>query len=245
MGLDNHGSSFPNTHWTLLVHRTDLSATESNEKRDRRFESLCTSYWYPIYAYLRKRGYSSNDAQDHTQGFFAHLLAQERMANLDPDQGRFRSYLLGALNHYLSDQRKYRNALKRGGGQTPLSIDEETAEGRFQNQLSDDLTPEKLFDREWATNILDESKALLAQDFAAQGKAPVFAEICDFLTSSPSKGDYSQISENLRISEDNVRAQVSRMRKRYKAILRQQILATVSSKEEIDQEIRYLFSAIG
>ena len=211
---------------------------------DRRFDSLCTSYWYPLYAYLRKRGYASHDAQDHTQGFFAYLLDENRMANLDPNQGRFRSYLLGALNHYLNDRRKYRNAAKRGGGQAPLSIDEHAAEGRFQSQLANDVTPEKLFDREWATTILDESKALLAQDFAAQGKAAIFAELEDHLTSPPSKGEYQAIAHRLQTNVENVRAMVSRMRKRYKAILRQQILATVSSEEEIDQEIRYLFSAI-
>ena len=244
VGFECRSHAFPDTHWTLLLTK-EIGDKESTVIVDRRFDSLCTSYWYPLYAYLRKRGHSSHDAQDHTQGFFTHLLTRNRIANLDPDQGRFRSYLLGALNHYLSDRRKHAQAAKRGGGQMPLSIDEHTAEGRFQSQLADDLTPEKLFDREWATTILNESKAQLAQDFAAQGKAAIFAEVGEFLTLPPSKGEYLEIAHRLRMTKENVRAIVSRMRKRYKSILRQQILATVSAEEEIDEEIRYLFSAIG
>ena len=238
VGLGHWGEQFPDTHWTLLMDRS-----ETSRDGDRRLTELCQQYWYPLYAYLRRKGRSSQDAQDYTQGFFTYLLSGERMGGLDPSRGRFRSYLLGAMDHYLNDRRKYENALKRGGGKAPVSIEEEMAEHRFQNEPADDLTPEKLFDRKWALTVITEAKSRLAQEFVTSGKEKVFAEVGDFTLATPEPGEYKAIAQRLELKEDNVRAIVSRMRKRYKELLREQVRATVSSDREIDNEIEYLLSA--
>ena len=237
VGLDHWGVQFPETHWSILIKDREREA-------EQQFTYLCSRYWYPVYAYLRKRGYPSHDSQDLTQGFFTHLLSSSSsMEKLDPDRGRFRSYLLGAVNFYLNDQRKMENAQKRGGGQIPISIEEELAENRFQNEPSHDLTPEKLFDRGWAVTMLNDAKSRLEREFTDQGKPEIFAEVSDFLSSAPPPGAYTEIAERLKLKEDNVRAIVSRMRKRFKAILREQVHATVSSEEEVDGEIRHLLAA--
>ena len=243
VGLNHWGDQFPDTHWTVLIQ--DKGKTPHMGSQEEQFTFLCSRYWYPLYAYLRKRGHSSHDAQDLTQGFFTHLLSGDRISNLDPSKGRFRSYLLGAMDHYLSDRRKYQNAQKRGGGKVPISIEEELAENRYQDEPTDDLTPAKLFERKWALTILNESKGLLEQEFSEQGKGAIFSEIEAFLIETPPPGAYAEIADKLKLKEDNVRAIVSRMRKRYKAILRDQVRATVSSAEEIDGEIRDLISSFG
>ena len=244
VGLNHWGSQFPETHWSVLVQdRATKMHTGDGASQEDQFTYLCSRYWYPLYAYLRKRGHASHDAQDLTQAFFAYLLSGDRIGNVDRERGRFRSYLLGAMDHFLSDQRKYRNAQKRGGGKPLVSIEEELAENRYQNEPVDDVTPEKLFERKWAMTILNESRSLLEREFSDQGKGEIFAEIGSYLTEAPPPGGYAEIAGRLQLKEDNVRAMVSRMRKRYRAILRQQVFATVSSENEIDGEIRDLLSA--
>lgn len=240
VGLDHWGAQFPETCWSILITKPGQS---SDSSRDRRFADLCESYWYPLYAYLRRKGHSSHDAQDLTQGFFVHLLGGDRIGGLDPELGKFRSYLLGAMNHFLNDRRKFENAQKRGGGQIPFSIEEERAENRFQNEPVDDLSAEKLFDRKWALTVINDTKARIGLEFQQQGKAQVFSELGEFLTSMPEQGTYAGIAERLDLKEGNVRAIVSRMRKRFKTLLREQVRATVSSDEEIDDEIRHLLGA--
>ena len=243
VGLDHWGDQFPETHWSILVQDEDRSI--SPQDREATFTALCTRYWYPLYAFLRKRGHSSADAQDLTQGFFAYLLSGERIANLDPAKGRFRSYLLGAMKHYLSDRRKFDQAEKRGGGKVPLSIETDLAENRFQQALSHDVSPETLFDREWASMVLNDTASQLEREFTEQGKANVFAEVGDYLFEKPPKGIYGEIAERLGMNEPNVRAIVSRMRKRYKAILRERIYATVDDEAKVDDEIQQLMSTFG
>ena len=244
VGLDHWGDQFPETRWSILIQKDD-DVSVSPEDLEANFAALCTHYWYPLYAFVRKGGHASEDAQDLTQGFFAYLLSGDRMAKLDPAKGRFRSYLLGAMKHYLSDRRKYDRAEKRGGGKIPLSIETGLAESRFQQALSHDLSPEKLFDREWASTILTDTASQLEREFAEQGKANLFAEVGDYLYEKPPKGIYGEIAERLNMNEPNVRAIVSRMRKRYKAILRERIDATVDDASKVDDEIQELMSTFG
>ena len=240
VGLDHRGSAFPDTQWSVFL--TEEGHDAASAVLDRRFTHLCSRYWYPLYAFLRKRGHSSHDAQDLTQGFLTKLLSGRPLGKVDPACGRFRSFLLGALNHYVSDQRKARNAAKRGGGHVPVPIDIDFAEGRLSEAASDNQTPEKVFDREWAVNVLREAKHQLEAEFVEQGKSEVFARLGEFLIESPPQGSYGPIARELGVTEPNLRAMVSRMRKRHAAILRDQVRATVRSVEDVDEEIRYLLS---
>ena len=244
VGLDHWGVKFPETQWSALVPR-EACGKPSSSTSDAGFSQLCSRYWYPLYAFLRKRGHSSEDAQDLTQGFFAHLMRGERFGKLDPTRGRFRAYLLSSLKHYVADEKKKQNAAKRGGGSHQISIEQEMAEDRFHNEPYHELTPDKLFDRQWAMTILTETENQLAREFANLGNEDTFSEIHKYLLTKPDQGDYEQIALRLGILESSVRTSVSRMRKRHISILREQVRATVTSAGEIDDEIRYLLAALG
>lgn len=239
--MDHWGEQFPETHWSILI--SDSAATQPGLPEHERFAALCERYWYPLYAYTRRRGYALQDAQDLTQGFFTSLLNGSSIKNADPARGRFRSYLLGALNHYLSDRRKYEQAAKRGGGSVPISIEVDLAEDRFRKELSDDLTPEKLFDRGWALTVIDEAKNVLQKEFEAQGKGDLFAELSVFLSTTPEPGTYAEIAQRRDLKENALRKMVSRLRTRFREALRRQVHATVSTAEEIDDEIGYLLNS--
>lgn len=243
VGLGHWGDQFPDTHWSLLV--PGASSLTDSIAREGRFAELCRQYWYPLYAFVRRRGYSCHDAQDLTQGFFAHLLGGDRFGNLDPARGKFRSYLLGAMEHFLSDRRKYENAQKRGGGETPISIEEEQAEQRFQNEPADELSasPEKLYDRKWAITVIEETRRELEREYASPRKRQVYEAIGGFLFAFPEAGDYAAIARQLDVKEDNARKLVSRMRAQFRQLLRMRVRATVSSDEEIEDEIRYLMES--
>ena len=238
VGLNHWGDGFPSTHWSILL--------EENESEDsatqRLLTRICDRYWYPLYAYLRKRGHSSHDAQDLAQGFLCKMIENDGLALASPERGRFRSYLLGALRHYENDRRKHDYAEKRGGGKVPVSIDEELAEERYKNEPAENLTPEKLFDREWALSLLQEVIDQLKAEYHQQGKADAFAALNDYLSVKPEKSTYPRIAESLNVSTGNVRVMVNRMRNRYKAILTETIAQTVDSEDDVTKELRYLFS---
>ena len=206
-------------------------------------ERLGSRYWYPLYAFLRKRGYSSHDAQDLTQGFFSTMLKRDGLVGIDRERGRFRSYLLGAMDHYLCEVRRGDSAQKRGGGKPVLSIDLELAEQRFGNEPADALTPEKLFDREWALALLAEVADRLRGEYVGRGKGEVFDVLGDYLTARPDKGTYPRIAGELGVNEGNVRVMVNRLRKRYQSLLRETIGELVNSEEDIAEELSHLFAA--
>ncbi|MGK0185696.1 MAG: RNA polymerase sigma factor (sigma-70 family) [Verrucomicrobiales bacterium] len=235
VGLDHWGDSFPSTHWSIL-----LDENASGPATERLLARVCEGYWYPLYAYLRKRGRSSQDAQDLTQGFLCKLLENDGMANASPERGRLRSYLLAGLKNYENDVRKWDQAEKRGGGKIPLSIEEERAEKRYQNEPADGLTPEKLFDREWAMAFLQDVITQLKAEYEDQGKPEIFAELKEFISVKPEKNTYPHLAEKLGVSEGNVRVMVNRLRKRYKSIILDNIAQTVNSPEEVDAELQYL-----
>ena len=238
VGLDHWGDAFPSTHWSIVFQGPgEESATR------RMLERLCGRYWYPMYAYLRKRGYSSHDAQDFTQGFFAKLLEGDGLAGADRGRGKFRSYMIGAMKHYLSQQRERASAQKRGGGSRILSIDQELAEKRFLNEPVDDLSPERLFDREWALALLQEVFERLETEYRQAGKREVFETLGEFVTSTPEKGTYPVLAEKLGMNAAHVRVLVSRIRKRYQELLRETIADTVGSSEEIENELQFLREA--
>jgi len=238
VGLDYWGDAFPSTHWSIV-----LDDPGENSATQRMLERLCTRYWYPLYAYLRKRGYSTHDAQDYTQGFFSKMLEADGLAKVDRNRGRFRSYMIGAMNHFLSDERQKTKALKRGGGRALISIDEELAEERFKNEPADTLTPEILFDREWALALLKDVYERLETEYAKLGKGEIFEVLGEFLTVKPEKGTYPKLALRLGVSPGNVRVMVTRIRSRYQSVLRETIGETVSSPEEIESELGHLLSS--
>lgn len=238
---ESGGSMFPNTRWSLVAD----AARDKTLAADA-LEILCRDYWYPLYSYIRRQGKSAPDAQDLTQGFFEYLLAGKYLARADREKGRLRSYLLGALKHFSAAQYRKEIAQKRGGGVARISIDEELAEQRFQNepQADESGNPDRLFERRWALTVLETVLQKLADEFHAGGKEEQFAVLSGFLAWNSGEMTYSQAGEKLGMQEGAVKVAVHRMRKRYREILHAEIAATVSTEEEVEDEINFLLSAL-
>ena len=214
-----------------------VSSPDSAEALER----LCRAYWPPIYGFLRRKGLSPHDAQDTTQGFFAALLRRNDFAQADQAKGRFRTYLLGALTHYLADERDKAGAQKRGGGVVPISLDETDAEGRYLAEPATEATPERAFDQRWATSLLEQAFALLQGEFRAAGKVNVFEPLKLFLTQEAGPGGYDAVAAQLRLQPGTVAVTVHRMRSRYRELLRAQVAETVANPKDVEDEFRALF----
>jgi RNA polymerase sigma factor (sigma-70 family) len=226
---------FHTTHWSTVLTAGQCHTPRSAEA----LEKLCRKYWYPLYAYVRRRGEDSHTAEDLTQEFLARFLAGNHVAKASPDKGRFRFYLLTALRHFLAEARDYDRRLKRGGGQRVLSLDEPIGEERYRLEPQDDATPERLFDRRWALAVLEQVLKQLGREYQAAGKGPLFHQIKGFLTDEDSAA-YPRIARDLEMSEGALRVAVHRLRRRYGELLRQEIAHTVASPEEVPEEMRHL-----
>ncbi len=202
--------------------------------------TLCEAYWYPLYACLRRRGVSTDDAQDLTQGFLARVIEKGALARADPARGRFRSFLLKSLTYYAANERDRVVARKRGG---PLP-DLDGAEARYQLEPHSDLTPERLFERRWALTLLSRVLARLRLEFGAAGKEPTFDALKRWLTGDGGGASYRETAAGLGLSEPAVRVAVHRMRRRYQALLREEVGRTVATPRDVDGEIEYLRRAI-
>lgn len=228
---------FVTTQWSVV-----LSAGRSDTTRARAaLESLCQTYWYPLYAYVRRRGHSPEDAKDLTQEFFARLLEQQSIANADPERGRFRSFMLGAMNHFLATEWAKLQTQKRGGGQKILSLDLVAAEQRFDLEPANNATPDKAFDKQWAASLLNEVLNRLEDAYRRDGKESLFMGLKQTLLGTRESQPYATLAKRLSMNEGAVRAAVYRLRKRYRELLRDEIANTVSSPEEVNEELRYLF----
>ena len=215
---------------------------DSTQARDA-LAQLCQTYWYPLYAYLRRQGYSTSDAEDLTQEFFARLIEKRKLADLTHEGGRFRSFLLTALNHFLVDEWKRGQAQKRGEHRV-ISLDAQDAENRYLREPADPLTPEKLFEQNWALALLDTVFLRLQQEYQRAGKAGLFADLKPCLTGERSAAPYAELATRLRMPENTVKVTVHRLRQRYRALLREEVAHTVSSPDEIEGELRDLFRAL-
>jgi RNA polymerase sigma-70 factor (ECF subfamily) len=204
-------------------------------------EKLCGVYWFPVYAEIRRRGHSPHDAQDLTQEFFACLLRRNSFAGASQKKGRFRSYLLGALNFFLADQRDYEHAAKRGGGQVLLSLDEEDAEGRYLEEPAGTETPETLFDRRWRDTLLEQAFERLRLEFVADQKKAIFGELKIFLGMESGAGAYEEPARKLGMTTSAITVAVHRLRQRYGEIVRGIVSETLANPADIDEEIRQLF----
>jgi RNA polymerase sigma factor (sigma-70 family) len=230
---------FVTTHWTLVL---DAGCSDSTRAREALAE-LCQTYWYPLYAYVRRRGETPTDAEDLTQGFFERLLELNSMADVRREKGKFRSFLLASLNHYLSDERDRARAQKRGRGLVS-SLDAAAAESRLSREAADTLTPEKLFERKWAMTVLETVVQGLQREYESSGKGALFMALRFSIAGDKGEEPYAKLSERLGLSEPALRVAVHRLRERYRQLLRDEIARTVATKAEVDGEIRQLFGAL-
>ncbi len=231
---------FPSTHWSRVLAAGKPDAPEALEA----LTNLCESYWYPIYAYVRRKGHPPEQAQDLTQDFFAYVLERDLLAKADPERGRFRGFLRIVCARHLSGERERAGARKRGGGKTAWSIDVSDAEGRYSREPSHELTPERIFDQTWALTLLGRVFDQLRSEYDAAGRAAIFDELRLVLTGASQPDSYATIALRLATSEGAVRVAVHRLRGRYGILLRQEIAATVDDPDQIDDEIRSLFKAL-
>ena len=231
---------FATTQWSQV-----LAAQGSSDTRARTaLETLCSAYWYPLYVYVRHQGYRADEAADLTQGYFAELLGKDFLKSVDPAKGRFRSFLLASLRHYLSRERQRAGAQKRGGDAETLSIDTDDAETRFNIEPVDTLTPEQLFEHRWALTVLERAMAALEQDSVESGNEVQFERLKPYLTGLEPHLPYKQVAADLGISKGAVKTAVYRLRKRYGVKLRAEIAQTVADPDEVDEEVRHLLATI-
>lgn len=232
---------FVTTHWSLVLSAQEKISPDATEA----LESLCRTYWYPLYAYVRRTGHSPADAEDLTQGFFTRLLEKDYLKSAAREKGRFRTFLLVAFKRFLANEWDREHALKRGGFVPAISIEQELAESRFGNEPIDRLQPDVLFDRQWATALIECVMARLEQEYLTSGRAKLFEYLRGCLARDESALPYAQIAERLNLTEAAVKMAVQRLRARYREILRDEIAHTVSSAAQVEEEIRHLFSTFG
>jgi RNA polymerase sigma factor (sigma-70 family) len=231
---------FATTHWTVVL---TAGSRRSAPEADRALEELCRTYWYPLYAYVRRQGHSKEDAEDLTQGFFARFLERNYLEGLSSEKGRFRAFLLAALKHFLANEHDRASRKKRGGGRTPLSLDWQEADERYRIDPADHLSPDKLYDRAWATTLLEHVITRLRAECDAAGKAKAFEQLKPFLTMGKADIPYAQAAASLGWNEGVARVAVHRLRKRYRELLRQEIAQTLCEPGDLEEELRALFRA--
>jgi RNA polymerase sigma-70 factor (ECF subfamily) len=231
---------FATTRWSVIAAAQDPASPQAQEA----LALLCSTYWYPLYAYIRSRGYSTDESQDLTQGFFAEFLEQHRLEVVDRTRGKFRSFLLTACKNYLAHERDRAQAQKRGGGRRAVSLDFAGGEARFRAESSHTWTPEKLFARDWALTLLDQVLTRLRDEFAAKEKAHLFERLRVFLLGDTQALPYGRVAQELGMTEGAVKVAAHRLRQRLRELVCEEIARTVDDTENIEDEIRELFAAL-
>ena len=232
--------TFATTRWSVVI----AAGRDSSPYSKQALASLCETYWYPLYAYVRRRVPDVDEAQDLTQAFFAQLLEKNYVGSATPDRGRFRAYLLTAFKHFLSKQWEKAKAQKRGGGRAPISLDFESADSHFRIEPVSRLTADQLYDRQWAITLLGQIMERLEVEFEQAGKAKQFDELRGFIIGDHAGTTYAQVAEKLSMTEGAAKKSASRMRRRYGELLREEIAQTVAVPEEVEDEIRNLFAIL-
>lgn len=232
---------FVTTHWSLVLQAGQPAGPNYRES----LGTLCQTYWPPLYAYLRRRGYDASAAEDLVQGLFAHLLEREDIALADPQRGRFRSFLLTCLKHFVASAHDKDRAQKRGGGKAAVSLDISNAESRFAPQPADHWTPEREFERNWALTVLERVSARLREEMTLAGRSEQFERLRPSLAESFKHGQYGEAARALGMTEAAVRVAMHRMRKRYRELLRDEVAQTLADPADVDGEIRDLMAALG
>lgn len=233
-------SRFATTRWSVV-----LAAGQPGSSRYRQaLETLCGTYWFPLYAYLRRQGYDSHQAKDYTQAFFAQMLEKQYLSQVEPKPGKFRSFLLAALKHFLANELDHIKALKRGGGRKVISLNVQSAEKQYTLEPAHELSPEKLFEKSWALTILERTMDRLEAELASMNKQKVFDRLRFCLAGDKGSVPYREVAGELDMTEGAVKVAVHRMRMCYRELLRDEIAQTVSNPEQVDEEIRALFAAL-
>lgn len=230
---------FGTTLWTVVLAAGDPEHPGAAAALDR----LCGVYWYPLYAYVRRKGRTPEEAEDLTQEFFSKMLRRGFPSGVQREGGKFRSYLLRALDHFLVNEWKRATAAKRGGGAGTFSLDGLEAEARYQLEPVEGETPESLYDRRWAATVLERVRGRLRAEFEKQGKAELFAALEPCLAGSEEKLPYAELMARVELKASALKMAVHRMRKRFGELLREEIAQTVATPEEVDEEIRHLIAA--
>jgi RNA polymerase sigma factor (sigma-70 family) len=231
-------SDFPATRWTLVIAAADPQRKEARSA----LVSLCEGYWYPLYAYVRRRGYRADQAQDLTQEFFIRVLEGRYLDRADPEKGRFRSFLLTSLKFFVADEQDRQRAQKRGGGALlPLEIS--SGEDRYQREPAHDETPERIFERRWALSVLDRVVERLRDEFVQHGRPEHFERLKMFLLGK-SDAPYAALAREMNTSEGALKVAIHRLRKRYRELFRQEIADTVADPNEVESELRFLADAL-
>jgi RNA polymerase sigma-70 factor (ECF subfamily) len=240
-GSSAAGEVFATTRWTVVLAAGQRGAPQATVA----LEELCRTYWYPLYAYVRRHGHSREDAEDLTQGFFARLLEKNYLEGLSSDKGKFRAFLLVALKRFLANEWDRANRQKRGGGSPLLSLDWEDADQRYQIIPADNLSPDKLYDRAWAMTVLERVIIRLRDESVAEGKSRLYECLKPFLMLGKSEIPYARAAAALAMSEGSVRVAVHRLRRRYRELLREEIAQTLSDPSQAEAEIQALLGALG
>lgn len=231
---------FATTHWSVVMAAGKGDSAQAADA----LEQLCRTYWYPLYAFVRRQGHEAHDAEDLTQEFFTRFLAKEYFGRAEPALGRFRSFLLACLKNFLAEQKRQAHRLKRGGGQAIISWDSQTAEERYRLEPADPVTPEQIYDRRWALTLLEKVLARLEQEQLEAGKQQVFTQLKDYLWGEAHQTSYGRTAIHLGMTEGAVKVAVHRLRQRLRELLREEVAHTVAVGEEIDEELRHLIGVI-
>jgi RNA polymerase sigma-70 factor (ECF subfamily) len=232
---------FHTTHWTVV-----LAAGAGDETRMREaLASLCATYWYPLYAFIRRQGSSPHEAEDLTQGFFCHFLERDALARVQPAAGKFRSFLLACLKNFLANERERAGAQRRGGGCVLLPLNTGDAETRYSLEPSDPLTPEAIFERRWAFAILERTMAELCREYSPEPKRELFRDLQGFLPGGQPGVSRAEVAARRGVSVGAIDVAIHRLRRRFGAILRGQVARTVSTEAEVEEELRHLISVLG
>ncbi len=231
---------FQTTLWTIVIQAGRSDSTLARKA----LAQLCQTYWYPLYAFVRRQGYQAHDAQDLTQSFFARLLEKHSLGQVDREKGKFRSFLLASLKNFLANEWDKGQAQKRGGKQQVISLDHDSAESRYGLEPSHDLSPDKIFERRWALTLLEQVLANLREEYHADDKSDLFDQLKTTLTGESGSKPYATIAERLGMTEGAIKVAAHRLRHRYRELIRAEIAQTVSSAEDVDDELRHLLSVL-
>jgi RNA polymerase sigma-70 factor (ECF subfamily) len=234
------GGQFTKTHWSVVLQ----AAQAGTPQAEAALEKLCRTYWRPLYEYVRRRGYGPHDAQDMTQEFFARLLTKPFLSNVGPERGRFRSFLLASMNHFLANEWDRARAEKRGGKVNFISLDEASPEGGFAKDDLLDVNAERAFARRWAMVLLSEAMRRLQAETSSAGKSALFGRLKGFLEAEPAPGEYARVAADLGWTQGAVAVAVHRLRSRYRELLTEEVAETVAGPDEVADELRQLFAAL-
>jgi RNA polymerase sigma-70 factor (ECF subfamily) len=242
-GSPAHVAQFCTTHWSVVLRAGSSQDSSAHEARFA-LEQLCRTYWSPLYAYVRRQGYNPEDAQDLTQEFFSRLLADHSLASVHESKGRFRSFLLASIKHLLANEWKRATRQKRGGGTHHFSLEEEMAAGRARDEFLDPLDPGKAYERRWAETLLQRVLDRLRDEWENKDTTRHFEDLKPFLVDGKGSVPFAEAAARVGVSEASLKWAVHKLRRRYRELVREEIAHTVSSPDEIDDEIRYLFSVL-